>query len=1124
MRRFRVVPLVALGVLVIGLGSVALAMKEEPRPLEPPDYAVGRLPVSGPFVIVQQGGTTWVQPYPDTTHCPGDPLEGHGGEATGGPDGSQTWCFQDAVWPEDFDPTNNGELVTTSDTCGTLAPWDTQCWTTVDVRGLPSQTGLNFWHIDTWMGVNGGEVYNGFHCLWCGSDSLWIDGTPVECNIWAKGKKPGYGNQWHCVVQLDLAGWTTIGTCTLAFDPRYDLECKYDYFYVDYYDGTEWQNLALFNGSSNSDTQICVDPSSANPDWWGFGDTGQGGPPPGTFTADWVTRTVGGQPAFFIEIDGASLPEDTLSFRWRVTTDGAWSDADGRGDTDGAAQVDNVLVQVDGQYYFEDFELGSVGPEWSFPNPDGVAQLWHQEHDPDRPYEGGDGDVQTTCTLDSSVVYRGRPKQGYAAGEPWRNAWFYRLKAPKAKIPPGVTGTGCVVQYDQYMCALDYTCDYTNTHVRFYNTTYEKWCPWIDIDGFILYGGCFFWNFDREEDVTKFYGDTADSMQFSWCLLDVSNPGDFCEGKHKWTDNLVDNVSIGFYDGTATQFQARSIDILQDSFHDSVCAFNSLFTPSTYETDSLDKYAGPPYVPTIPKDEQLYVSIGDKDLIQEIRLYGSIDGGQTWIYNDITANQEEPSDPDNPALGGDYYGTFCPDDFPPQTRWAKGTEVFYYVRVEDQIGNIEYWPNDADPNDPDHTGTREDYFTFSIMPMFPIDYDGTKILLVDGYGRTNYDYTECMAQIDERIPLEDMYEQTLIDAGYCYDKYDISGAGSNVHIHPIEFVTAGQDSPYIPPQKIYDAVVWFTGPYFSNYLFDKQAQIAIQSYMNQGGKVVLCGDRIAYNMAVVGEDSLGGEFLNGIMGCDYIEEMEGAFDKPYIYIEAADTIQTGSGPVPIPMDSLLAYRECPYLKDMSYVIASAAPDSGYTAQSFLYTLNPAPTADPSDMGIYVEKPVEGGQCVFINYDLSAQVTHTATYCDGSTPAGVPTFAPGYYYGRVDLMRTILEDLFNLTPPFPGGGGGTSDLPKQTQFRWALGQNMPNPVASTTEIRFEVARTSNVSIKVYNAMGQLVRTLRNERMQPGRYSVHWDGTNRTGEKVSSGVYFYKMDAGKFRATHKMLIIK
>jgi hypothetical protein len=1097
MRRFRVVSLVALGVVVIGLGS-ALAMKEQPRPVEPPDYAVGRLPSSGPFVLFQQGDTAWVQVHTNDTNCPGDPNEGHGGEALGGPDGSETWCFENAVWPEDFDPTSNGEKVTASDTCGTNPPWTTSCWTTVDVRGLPSQTGLNFWHVDTYLGAQGGETYNDSKCLWCGSDSAWIDGLPVECGTWVAGKAPGYGNQWSCIAQLDLDGVTTDNDVTLQFDPRYDLECKYDYFYVDYYDGSTWQQIAMFNGSSNSNTNVCGEPTKPNPDYYGFGDAGQPN------TADWVTRSVGGQPAFSATIPAGAIP-DNPQFRWRVTTDGAWSDADGRGDTDGAAMIDNVTVVHDGGTYFEDFE-GTLGSEWSFPNPPTVLQAWHQEHDPDPPYEGGDGDVRTTCTLDSSVVYRGKPWQGYSGSWPYRNGWFYRVKGPKVAIPTGPEGTGCVVQYDEFMCTKEEYCDYTNTHVRFYNSTYQKWCPWIDIDGYILYGGCFFWNFDLNEDVTKFYSETADSMQFSWALLDVSSPGDYCRGKHGGTDYQVDNASIGFYDGTATQFAARGIDILQDTFQDSICGFNSGF--DTYSSDTLAHYnvsTGNP----IRYDDQLYATIIDKNGIQDIRLYGSIDGGQTWSYASMTL--KIPTDSEHPELGGDYYGTLCPGDFG-LGAWAKGTAVWYYVWVLDDLDNQAYWPNTADPGDPEHTGGAGDYFTFSILPMFPPDYTGTKILLVDGYPRRNYDYAECMAAVDNIVPLEDIYEQTLTDAGYCFDKFDISGGGSNIHVHPIEFA------------DYYDCIVWFTGPYFGNYLFDKEAQLAIQSYLNQGGKVVLAGDRIAYNMGYVGEDSLGGEFLNGIMGCDYIEEMEGAFDKPYVYLEAAASVTTTHGVVPVPMDSLLIYRECPYLKDMSYVYASQSPDTGYTAQSLLYVLNPAATADPSDGAIYVEKPATGGQCVYINYDFCGFVTHEASQCSGSHPSGSPTYAPGYYYGRVDLMRFILQDLFLLTPPYPNGGGGAGVPPTGTQFRWALGQNIPNPVATTTEIRFEVASTSDVSIKVYNAMGQLVRTLKNERMQPGRYNATWDGTNASGEKVSSGVYFYKMEAGKFEATNKMLILK
>jgi hypothetical protein len=977
-------------------------------------------------------------------------------------------------------------------------------------------TNTNFWHLDTYRADEVG--YTGDYAMWCGSDSIWIpDGYPVECGTWAPGKYPGYGNQWNCYLQLDLdGGFTTATGCTIYFDPRYDTECKYDYFYVDFWEGSEWFTLAMFNAASNNPGSECGTATGGNPDFWGNTDGNQPN------TASWQTRSNPSEPAFYMAIHDTLIDEVAAapSFRWRFTSDGAWSDADGRGNTDGACFIDNVWVVGDpGNRYEEDFEDNSWDTletrGWSKPPPDPVAQAWHLIHDPDAPYEGGDGGPRTTCTLDSSVVWRARPDGGYPGAATWRNGWFYRLLSPVVTIEQ----TGCVVQYDQFMCCLDYTCDYTNSKVRFYDGVQSKWCPWIDIDGFIIYGGCFFWNFDREEDVTSFYGPDADSMQFGWELLDVSAPTDFCRGKHKQTDNIIDNVSIGFFDGNATIFRTRVIDLLQDSFHDSLPGYNSGF--DAYDLDTLNWYSGPPYTNSLRCDQQLYVDVSDKDLVREVRLYGSIDGGQSWTHNTMT--KYVSFDPENPDLGGEYYGTLNPQADFGLPRWAKGTEIWYYMRCEDQDGtpgNYAYFPADAEVGVGDED--RTDYFEFSIMPMFPGSYAGVKILLVDGYGRNNYDFTECMEADDNLVPLEDIYENTLRDAGYCYDKYDIRGAGSNIHVHPLQYTD-------------YDAVVWFMGPYFSNYLVDKEAQEAIRASMNAGGKFVFCADRLAYNMADpaeggVGEDSLGGEFLNGILGCDYLAEMEGYFaadgGKPYVYLEAAPSISVFGAPKtinPTYLDELLVYRECPYLKDMSYVVASGSPETGYTTQSLLYVMNPDPAHDPADGAIYVEKPVEGGQCVFVNYDLCAFATHQTTTCDGSAPPGLPSYTPGTYHGRVELMQTILEQLFGL-PSTGTGNGGTSGNPNKTVFRWALSQNTPNPAAGSTDIRFEVARTSEVSIRVYNAMGQLVQTLENKRLEPGKYSAHWDGTNTAGQRVSSGVYFYKMHAVNFEATRKMLILK
>jgi hypothetical protein len=1089
MMRFRALSLVAVGVLVLGLASVAVGMKEQAKPMLPPANAVGGMSVAEPFLMLQAGDTTWIQVHASTSRCPGDPLGGHGGEGTGGPDGSETYCVEQGV----------------GDSCGTVSPWTNACFKYLDVRSLPSQTGVNYWHVDSYRTDQ--RDYTGDRALWCGSASTWGNPpVPVECGTWIN--PPGYGSQWNCVVQLSLPAAFSVATgCTLYFDPRYDTECKYDYFYVDYLSVgpsptflQTWVTKATFNATSSNPGAICGTSPTGNPDFWGNSDIDR------ALNCDWQDRTTG-YPAFKGIITAANFGTLTSApkFRWRFVSDGAWDDMDGRGNTDGGAFLDNVQVYGSaGSSYTQNFEgcavFGALPEYWSLPNPAGVISQWHIVHDPDAPYEGGDGGTRTTCLLDSSWVWRGRPENGYPSGVAWRNGWFYRLLTPRIAIQQ----TGAVCQYDQFMCALDYTCDYTDTKVRFYDGGTDTWCPWINMDDYILYGGCFFWNFDDWDDLTAFYGSDAESLQMGWDLMDNSSVGDVCRGKHKDTDNIVDNVSIGFFDGNATIFSARGIDILQDSFLEEVNqAYNSFF--DAYSTDSILKYSGAT-PPPLPKADQLYIECTDKDDLAYVKIYGSIDGGATWKNVSMTLNV--PADPGHLALGGEYYGTLKASTFVPgDSAWKLATECWYYVEAKDLLNNLGYFPARANPSHPDHDGTANDYFGFSIMPMFKAGAPNPKILLVDGHNRNLYDWSPCLTVLDDRMPLEDIYEQTLIDAGYCYDKFDISGAGSNQHVHPLQYTD-------------YDAVVWFTGPYFSNYLFDKEAQIAIKNYLANEGKFVLCGDRIAYNMAVVGEDSLGGEFLTGIMGCEYQEEMEGGFAKPFVYLEAPATVTVGGTPVSIPLDTIPIYRECPYLKDMSYVQANPTPWSGYYAQKLLDVTNNGTTYPNSDGAIYVETS-GGGQCVYVNFDLCATINHERALCSGTTPAPAPDFAPGNYYGRVELMKVILGTLFGL--PSTGGKGGVAGVPTE-RFQWALGQNFPNPLSVGTQIKFEVAKTSDVSIKVYNAMGQLVKVLKEGKTEPGRYSVSWDGRNQAGEGVSSGVYFYKMEGEKFAATSKMLVVK
>jgi len=85
----------------------------------------------------------------------------------------------------------------------------------------------------------------------------------------------------------------------------------------------------------------------------------------------------------------------------------------------------------------------------------------------------------------------------------------------------------------------------------------------------------------------------------------------------------------------------------------------------------------------------------------------------------------------------------------------------------------------------------------------------------------------------------------------------------------------------------------------------------------------------------------------------------------------------------------------------------------------------------------------------------------------------------------------------------------------------LKQNYPNPFNSTTLIRYQLPA---VSLKVYNILGQEVKTLVEKDQAPGYYSVKWDGRDSLGEEMTSGIYFCRLQAGGFVETKRMLFLK
>jgi|GEM_PF-4901461 len=88
----------------------------------------------------------------------------------------------------------------------------------------------------------------------------------------------------------------------------------------------------------------------------------------------------------------------------------------------------------------------------------------------------------------------------------------------------------------------------------------------------------------------------------------------------------------------------------------------------------------------------------------------------------------------------------------------------------------------------------------------------------------------------------------------------------------------------------------------------------------------------------------------------------------------------------------------------------------------------------------------------------------------------------------------------------------------------LYQNFPNPFNPSTTIVFDIPEPATVNLAVYNMLGQVVRTLVAGKLEAGRQNVQWDGKNEFGERLSSGVYLYRIEAGNFVQTRKLVLMK
>ncbi len=171
-----------------------------------------------------------------------------------------------------------------------------------------------------------------------------------------------------------------------------------------------------------------------------------------------------------------------------------------------------------------------------------------------------------------------------------------------------------------------------------------------------------------------------------------------------------------------------------------------------------------------------------------------------------------------------------------------------------------------------------------------------------------------------------------------------------------------------------------------------------------------------------------------------------------------------------------------------------------------------------------QHPLQGAKVTSIETNLS-RVSNSDGVVSMPMLAGRHTLRVDYpnvpaTYVTVEVLDSVITsvnvDLEDVVVGVEGPGG------RPASFR--LHQNYPNPFNPSTTLRYELSSPAAVSLIVYNTLGQEVRTLVDASQPGGVHTVVWDGKDRTGNSVSSGVYIYRLRVGSRQEFRKMLLMK
>lgn len=921
----------------------------------------------------------------------------------------------------------------------------------------------------------------GNYSLWCGLEYPEPGPIPVPGF--------GYGNSWSQSVYYTytVPNPGVQSNVVWAMKLQFDSEPGYDATQLEWNSAGQWVTLGTYDGNS-------ADVAT----------------PPNTYIDVSHAFTVR-------DVDYSGPSNNQIQLRIRFSSDAAWSDQDGLWPTNrGACQVDDITVNVNGNLVnSENFESGTPG-------------AWVQILDP------GVGDFAALYSNLGDL-------------DPCRTNWTPQVAfIDDGVVVPGTGGSVCITWcYGPSGYIVNNTGGLMGPDYFLHNGVISPALAWpANADAAVL-----FFEVYRHEELGAptvwpgmFYqwhvrstnsGNAADLEAAPWRNRNFVQYGgpDYLRQREVVSDLLVqnrthaqvclrayelgwnwgwigvdgtpapyfDNVSFVAYEVAGPAITTRDIDVANDGFPDNqTIDYANLgnnavrFDMARNVAPALDQnnYPGDTIIFDIVAvragtelvfPPKMHVAMKANPVFDGVRVLpagftqtgdlieGVVDGLYTFNANGIQI--------------ADRFNFDLPDDdffFP-------GDVIHYYIRAEDTGGGASTLPGNLDSfGNFDHNLSFDSTFIVRALPtMFSATPgDQPKILFWN-------DFANRGGENEWMFALNNIGYKEAENFDLYYTNGPSSGVGNGLGGRATQFHLMH-----------YDVLLYTSGDLsvstLSNgdYAFDAGDDIGVVSaWLAEGKKAFMTGDDLVFSLN--GAGAAGQSFVSNFFSVTFQQKSI----LPLINNQTTPLVKAvpGNGVI-TRVPEWIAFGGCLGINTFdAYSVVNSTRLAEFT--------NPAGQTGvyPYAAGSRYINPNHGADVIVLPYDF--MFIHNA---QGYTPP------PGY--AGVPSRAIILEDVL-LT--FGQTGGTITDVAPDAVFAVS---NFPNPFNPTTTIKLNLPRPGDVSLKVFNVRGELVRTLVNGQLEAGAHDIVWDGASNNGGQAASGVYFYETRYGNEVKVNKMALVK